>query len=145
MQLQLNLLFNFLLNFLHFSSHFSLMLICRYHQQKVLLGSPEVASTAANKDLVGCCTLSLKYTIQVEPSYLTHHLTGFSQWLQKQISGSGGIILLRLWFQLYNINDSLLNNLKFRQWMKTFLPRLRNSRLICIKILNKYLQTEANT
>lgn len=41
--------------------------------------------------------------------------------LQKQISGSGAATLLRFWFQFYNINDSLLNNLKFWQGVKTFL------------------------
>lgn len=82
------------------------------------------------------------HLIQVETSYLTYNLTGLSQWLQKQISGSRDTTLLRFWFQFYNINDSLLNNLKFWQWIKTFLPCLRNSRLICIEILNKYLQTK---
>lgn len=68
-----------------------------------------------------------RHMIQLEPSYLTHHLTGLLQWLQKQISGSGGTTLLRFCFQFYNINSSLLNNLKFWQWVKTFLPCLRNT------------------
>lgn len=81
------------------------------HWSPVLLGSPGAAPVAAGKDLLGCCSLSLKYNaVQGEPNC---HSTSLSQWLRRHISSSRGTALLRFWFQLSNISGSLLNNLNF--------------------------------